>query len=73
MTHAADLARINGLRARWLEYDDGYRAGTASRECVLSAYADWVDALDGAVHQPAFEARQGANLLRGVGVGKDRP
>lgn len=69
-----DAKRIDALRNRWQQYDRAYMGDRsvpfdASREDVIAAYVDWVDAVDGAVIQPAFEAREGGKLLRSLGIG----
>jgi len=61
------LARQIALHQRWLEYHAAFLRSEASDECVLGAYRDWVDSMYGPRHE-AFQARQGAELLRSIGV-----
>ena len=68
----SDADRAARLRHRWLEYDAEYQRGEASRECVLAAYTDWVDAVHAPRHE-AFEAREGGKMLRDIGIRTQEP
>lgn len=63
--------RQDHLYDRWNAYHEQFLCGEASRETALSAYEDWLDAVEQPRHAE-FEARQGGNLLRQIGV-KSKP
>ena len=65
---AEERQRSNVLRKRWLGYEMKMRFGDVSTETVKSAYCDYIAVHEAAIER-AFQAREGAKLLRQIGVG----
>ena len=68
-----ELASVGSLCDRWQRYHRAFQGDEtagfeASRESVVQAYIDWVDAYQRVVRQPEEDAFLGACRLREIGV-----